>query len=124
MELIAAAFPILPGKTEDWRRWIAELNGSRREEFAESRRRLGIHERVFLQATPMGDLVLVTIEGEDPSGAFRALATQEDPFSVWFRDRVREYHGVDLAEVAETPMPEKVLDSAQVAAPVRAKAGG
>ncbi len=62
--LMAVAFPILPGKTAEWRAWMEELNGSRRQEFDESRRRAGVHERTFLQSTPMGDLVIVTLEGE------------------------------------------------------------
>ena len=59
--MLAVAFPILPGKTPEWRAFIEELNGSRREEFVESRRRAGVHERTFLQSTPMGDLVIVTL---------------------------------------------------------------
>ena len=27
MPMMAVAFPILPGKTEDWRAWMAEANG-------------------------------------------------------------------------------------------------
>ena len=68
---MAVAFPILPGKTAEWRAWMAELNGPRREEFVESRRRAGVHERTFLQSTPMGDLVIVTLEGDDPASGVR-----------------------------------------------------
>ena len=28
MPMMAAAFPILPGKTDDWRAWMAEANGA------------------------------------------------------------------------------------------------
>ena len=52
MPMMAVAFPILPGKTPEWRKWMEELNGSRREEFNDSRRRAGVHERTFLQSTP------------------------------------------------------------------------
>ena len=67
MPMMAAVFPILPGKTDEWRTWIAELNGPRYQEFVESRRRAGVHERTFLQQTPMGDLVIVTLEATIPS---------------------------------------------------------
>ena len=43
MPLMAVAFPILPGKTGEWRTWMEELNGARGEDFAESRRRAGVH---------------------------------------------------------------------------------
>jgi LmbE family N-acetylglucosaminyl deacetylase len=112
MTLGAAAFPILPGKTDDWRKFIGELNGARRQEYEASRKALGIHERTFLQPTPMGDMVIVTLEGEDPGGAFARLAASTDPFSTWFLAKVKEIHGFDLADVASGPMPALVVDSA------------
>ena len=53
MALMAVAFPILPGKTDDWRKFIGELNGARRAEFVASRKAVGARERTFLQPTPM-----------------------------------------------------------------------
>ena len=44
MTLLAVAFPILPGKTAEWKAFLAELNGPRCEEFSESRRRAGVRE--------------------------------------------------------------------------------
>jgi len=41
MTLGAAAFPILPGKTDDWRKFIGELNGARRQEYEASRKASG-----------------------------------------------------------------------------------
>jgi len=37
-----------------------------------SRRRAGVHERAFLHPTPMGDLVIVTLEGDNPGADVRA----------------------------------------------------
>jgi hypothetical protein len=112
MTLGAAAFPILPGKTDEWRRFIGELNGSRREEYQANRKALGVHERTFLQPTPMGDMVVLTLEGDDPAAAFTKAATMTDPFSTWFLAQVKEVHGFDLADVAAGPMPMLVVDSA------------
>src|SRR5260370_23741284 len=84
MALLAMAFPIAPGKTEQWLKFISELNGARRAEFVASRKRLGIHERTFLQKTPMGDLVVVTIEGSDPAGSFHKFGAGTDEFTKWF----------------------------------------
>ena len=112
MALMAAALPILPGKLDDWRGFIGELNGARRAEFLASRKALGVHERTFLQPTPMGDLVIVTLEGDDPSGSFARFAASTDAFSTWFLGHVKEIHGVDLAQVVAGPMPELVLDTA------------
>jgi len=111
MALMVAAFPILPGKTAEWREFVSQLMGGRRDEFAASRRERGIHERTFLQPGAGGDIVIVTLEGEDPRGAFRAWATADDDFHRWFRDHVRELHGFDIADIMDGPMPELVIDS-------------
>lgn len=113
MALNAVVFPILPGKTAEWKEFIAQINGSRRAEFVASRERVGAHERTYLQPTPMGDFVIVTIEAEDPGKAFGQIVSAKDPFTLWFLDRVKAIHGVDLAG----PMPDggpskQVVDTA------------
>ena len=110
MALLVTAAPILPGKTDQWRQFIAELNGPRRREFEESRQRAGVHERTFLQQTPQGDLVIATFEGEDPAGALGRMATSDDEFTRWFLQQVADIHGVD-PEQAMPALPELVVDS-------------
>jgi hypothetical protein len=112
MALMAATFPISPGKTDEWQRWMSELNGARRREFVASRLAMGVRERTFLQPTPMGDFVVVTLEGDDPAGAFARFAHGSDAFATWFLEKVKEIHGFDFAEVAAGPMPQLVVDSA------------
>jgi hypothetical protein len=112
MALMAVAFPIAPGKTEDWKKFIAELNGAKRADFVASRKGIGAHERTFLQPTPMGDLVVVTLEGDDPAQAFGKFVSSKDPFTLWFLERVKEVHGIDLTQAASGPMPQMVIDSA------------
>lgn len=109
--LMAVAFPILPGKTADWRTWMEELNGPRREEFDESRRRAGVRERTFLQSTPMGDLVIVTLEGDDPGEAFGKMMSSTDAFTTWFLELAKEMHGFDPSAVATGSPSELVLDT-------------
>jgi hypothetical protein len=114
MPLMAIALPILPGKTPEWRTFMEEINGPRHDEFAESRRRAGVHERTFLQSTPMGDLVIVTLEGDDPGRSFGQLMTATDAFSTWFGERAMAVHG-DIAPPATGSPSELVADSDAVA---------
>jgi hypothetical protein len=115
MALMAIALPILPGKTEAWRAWMDELT-TRQEEFAASRQNVGVRERTFLQHTPMGDLVIVTLEGDDPGRSFGQLLSATDEFSKWFGEHAMAVHG-DLTAGLEAPAPELVADSSRVPQP-------
>jgi hypothetical protein len=112
MPMMAVAFPILPGKTAEWRAFMDELNGSRREEFLASRRNAGVHERTFLQSTPMGDLVIVTLEGDDPGHSFGQMMSADDAFARWFIERASAVHGFDPSDAAGGPPSELVIDTA------------
>jgi hypothetical protein len=111
MALLAMAIPIPAGKTEQWKKFLSELNGARKAEFAASRRSLGVRERTFLQHSPQGDMAIVTLEGDHPEAAFAGFAKGTDPFTVWFKQQVMEIHGVDLSAPPPGPMPQQVIDS-------------
>lgn len=111
MALLALAFPISPNKVEHWKRFTKELMTTRRSELVASRRRLGVHERTFLQHTAHGDMVIVTLEGQNPQKAFAELGQGSDAFTTWFKQQVKEIHGIDLGAPLPGPMPELIVDS-------------
>jgi len=114
VSLLALAFPILSGKTEQWRRFIAEMRGPRAADYAASRRQLGVRERTFLQQTPQGDVVIVTLEGDNPAQAFQRFGSLPGPFVQWFVQQVREIHGFDLSAPPPGPLPELAIDSQEI----------
>jgi hypothetical protein len=60
MASLASAFPILPGKTEQWKHFSQEMVEPRHSEYEASRKRLGIsREAAYLQQTPQGDMAVV-----------------------------------------------------------------
>jgi hypothetical protein len=111
MALLAMTFPIPAGKTEQWKKFVGELKGQRKEEFAASRKRLGVRERTFLQHTPHGDMVIVTLEGENPGKAFAEFGQGTDAFTTWFKQQVSEIHGIDLGQPPPGPLSEMIVDS-------------
>jgi hypothetical protein len=111
MVSLGMALPLLPGKTDDWERWIQEVEGPRLNEFQASRKHLGItREASFLQRTPMGDMGILYIEAEDIASVFLGLATSQEPFDVLFRQKTQEFFGVDLAQPPSGPPPQTLLD--------------
>ena len=104
------AMPLLAGQADTVRRMREEALGARRSEYEESRRRLGItEERAWIQSTPMGDMVLVYMETEDPHRALQGMAESQEPFDVWFRQYIQDAHGVDITR-GQAPPPEPVFE--------------
>jgi hypothetical protein len=109
MGTVAFAAPLLPGKTDAWRAWIAEMNGPRAAELADFNTRHGLtRHAAWLQQTPQGDLVVVIHEGPGGEGLMPSLVTSDNEFDVWFRDNAQELHGIDFSN--PPPPPELGLD--------------
>lgn len=103
MTSFCAAFPVLPGKAS-----IAtdELTGYMRENmdaYVASRDNAGVTmERVFMQATAMGDLVVAYLEADrDLAAVLQAYLTSGQDFDRHFRERNEEMTGLDFAQ----PLP-------------------
>jgi steroid delta-isomerase-like uncharacterized protein len=97
--------PIPPDRYDEWLEFQEQLKGERHEEFVASRKRLGVKREVqWLSVWPrVGDLrfEIGYYEVEDLIKFGTGLATSEDPFDVWFRERVAHLHGFDWGAVAE-----------------------
>ncbi len=111
MSGIVLTFPILAGKVEAWRRFCQELSGSRRQPYEASRRRLGItRERLALVDTAFGATAVTTLEAPDVAQALGQIIASVLPFDVWYRERLQELHGVNLAGYEQfaqrTPLPK------------------
>jgi hypothetical protein len=110
-KLFAICVPVVKGKEADLKNFLSELNGKYNSNFKESRKKLGVRERTFRQATPMGEFVIVTLEGDNPADAFSKFAAANDEFTKWFTGKVKDIHGLDLSAPPQGPMPELMVDS-------------
>ena len=110
MQAIGFAIPLLPGKTEaDRAALTACWRGERKAAYEDARRRAGVtREAAWIQTGPGGDLALIYLEADDLATAMEVIATSDEPFDRWFRDHVRDVHGVALED--GFPPPEQVLD--------------
>ena len=111
MSGIVLTFPILAGKVEAWRRFCQELYGFRRKPYEASRQRMGItRERLALVDTAFGATAVTTLEAPDVAQALGQIIASELPFDVWYRTRLQELHGVNLAGYEQfaqrTPIPD------------------
>ena len=111
MGLVAFAGKLAPGKTDEWRQFVDEMHGARQAEYAASRARLRIKkERAFLQpgSDGEGDTVIYTITRHGPPAEalpplFRDLSASQEPFDVWYKQRMKDLLSIDFEAQGETP---------------------
>lgn len=103
-------FRALPGKTAEDLKTISEEFRRRPDEYLKSRSRLGTTlERAYLQTTPMGMFVVGYVESERaPAEVFGGFAQSDLPIDQFFREQVKELHGIDLTQLPEGGPPETV----------------
>ena len=103
------AWDVPAGREEPWRRFLQELSGPRHEEYAESRRRLGVSAEFvwFVTNSSGGGSAIVYLETEDPGWtierALRDLAASDTPFDSWYGTQMRELFGCDLGQPPRLP---------------------
>ncbi|HSQ17909.1 MAG TPA: hypothetical protein VLM83_09440 [Anaerolineales bacterium] len=106
---IVLTFPILNGKVEAWRRFCQELSGSRLQMYLSSRRRLGVtYEQLALVETAFESTAVTTLEAPDIAQAFGRIIASHLPFDVWYRERLQELHGINLAGYEQYSQPTQL----------------
>ena len=107
MALLSMCFPILPGKLQKWQEMINSWNDPlSKAQTNKVREDAGVYERTFLQKTPNGDLIIITLEGDDPAECFaKMISAMPDEFA----DFVLDVHGFDMK--GPPPLPQLVYDS-------------
>jgi hypothetical protein len=113
-KLFAISIPVLKGKTEQLKNFSNDLNGRYKKEFNESRKKLGVQESTFLQSTPEGDVVIVTLEGKDPETAFQKFGQGTDEFTKWFVAQAKEIHGIDISQKPAFELPKLITETETV----------
>jgi len=101
--------PILPGKKDKWQAMMDRIGKEPlKSTFADVRSSAGVHERTFLQETPAGDMVIITLEGDNPAEAFGKMMS--NPAMAEFAEWSAEVHGMDTSGPPPAP-PKLVYDS-------------
>ena len=111
MAAVAFALPILPGQEDLVRNVGDAVSGSEelREEYEESRKRLGIREeKVWVQRTPIGQSIIVYWETDDPQRTLREIANSPDEVDKRFKQVVENAApALDLSK--ESPLSNELL---------------
>ena len=103
---ITLSAPILPGKIDDWKNFGYDLaeGGSKHNDYIAVMKNTGVQRiRAWLQENPAGAVGIMLYEGETPSEFIQQIGTSQEPFAVWFRKRIMDLHGFDLANAKGSP---------------------
>ena len=112
---LAFCAPVRPGATEKGRAFAHQAYEARRDELAASRRAQGVtREVVTLNHTPMGDVVCVYVEGDDPVQGNKQFAESRSEFDVWFKDRCKEIFPPEVDFNEPLPAIAEIFDSQDV----------
>jgi hypothetical protein len=112
MTRLILVLPILPGRTEAWRRFAQELMGSGRVGFERICRHYGIRRiSTWIATIRPRNMVVAQLEVEDHFFEISPNAAElSDPFERWLFEQIRELHGVDLDVALLQMVAEPVFD--------------
>ena len=107
MNQICLVIPITPGKSEDARNFMRELEDERKADYDQSERRIGITKEVwYLASAPGGDQFVAYMETPDFGKALSLFSASRDEFDMWFKRRLADSTGLDLNNPPSMQLPE------------------
>ena len=110
MAQLQIAYLPRPGTQERWRRLCQELAGSRRDRFAASCQQAGITQvQVRLLQMLHGEVLLLTVQTQEPHQTLEALASSERQFDRWLREQFQVLLGWNVQEVLHDPPSDLIF---------------
>jgi len=111
MQNICLVLPLPPGRANNAREFMRELEASRKAAYARSEERIGITKEVWFLSKSAGQESLVAyMETSDFANALALFSQSSDEFDMWFKRRLEDSTGVDLNHPPAMALPE-VLSS-------------
>ena len=103
--------PIVPGKSEGWRRVMQEIAGARRKDFELAQERWGISSvSVYTASTRLGQVAVIRLVTNNSLIDLQIqIAASEEPFDRWLKEQFRIFHGVDLDGPAGGQAAERIF---------------
>ena len=108
MAFIAYTLPIVPGQSERAGNFGAELNSAHEAHYEELNRRARIRRHMeWLQATPMGDFLIVVFETDAPEKVARPF--EDTSYDRAWIERIKAIHGFDPTDPTFEPVAPRLV---------------
>lgn len=104
--------PIKEGKLEAWKEWAESVNGEQKQVFNEFNKKYGLTRHdAWLAETPNGPVVVALHEGPGAESFMQKVAGSNEGFETEFKNKLMEFHGMDISGPPPGPMPVKLISS-------------
>jgi hypothetical protein len=88
------------------------LEGGRAKDFDDFNSRYSLtRHSAWLAETPAGPMVAVLHEGSGADTFMSELATSDNHFDIWFKQKTGEIHNIDFCEPLPGPPPKSLIHS-------------
>jgi hypothetical protein len=117
------AMRITPGKADEWRSFVDDLQGSKKAEWEAILDRQdevkrdstgtqgtpGVRYRGYLQTAFHGDMATYVMKGGPNvfKDLFESLGKSPDPFAAWFSGHMKSLHNLDITQPLDLPKVEQ-----------------
>ena len=117
------AVRITPGKVDEWRSFVSDLQESKKAEWEAVLDRLGgvkrdstgtqgtpgVRYRGYVQTAFHGDMATYVMKGGPNvfKDLFESIGKSSDPFAAWFTSHVKSVHNLDITQPVNLPKVEQ-----------------
>jgi hypothetical protein len=102
--------PIVNGKVEAWKDWTKTFANEKREEYNDFNKKYGLTRHdAWLAEAPGGPVVVALHEGPGADEFMSKVAASDDSFDLHFKEKLKEFHGIDFDGPPAGPMPVKMI---------------
>lgn len=109
MEYICLALPVMPGKLQDARDFMQELELVRKQAYHLSEQRIGVvRELWWLASLESGEYLIAYMESNDFAHALGTFSLSQNEFDLWFKQHMLAVTGLDLNHPPPLALPELV----------------
>jgi len=105
------AFPVLPGREGEARKFAQDALGAHRQHYNSLMKASGTTRVTWsLQQTPAGSFMLVWFEAKDVQAIFELLGKGTGDDAAWMRGWIKNVGGVDMTQGPMDSQPEIILE--------------
>jgi len=102
---------VLEGQESSMDRFLTDLQSGRKADTDSFYQRYGvIRETAYLQETALGKILIVVTDIDEADKNFASYGASKAEFEAWFKDRVKEFSGIDLNASPRGPEAKRLLD--------------